>query len=165
MKRRYFLRLRDRYTRHGKSFVYIDESGFEAETVRQYAWSPKGKKVYGLRSGHTRPRTSLLAARMGQTFEAPILFEGTCNADIFNMWIEDHLAIHLNQNHVVVMDNATFHKSTKTRELIEQTGATLLFLPPYSPDLNPIENDFAIIKSIREYSDATSLDDIIKMYN
>lgn len=77
MKRKAFLRLRERYARRGKSFVYVDESGFESETVRRYAWSSKGQKVYGLRSGHTRPRTSLLAARMGSAFEAPILFEGT----------------------------------------------------------------------------------------
>jgi len=165
MKRKAFLRLRERYARRGKSFVYVDESGFESETVRRYAWSSKGQKVYGLRSGHTRPRTSLLAARMGSAFEAPILFEGTCNADIFNMWLEDHLSPCLNDSHVVIMDNAAFHKSAITKEIIAATGAIILFLPPYSPDLNPIENDFAIIKSIREYSDNQSLDTIIKMYN
>ena len=51
------------------------------------------------------------------------------------------------------MDNVPFHKSAKTRELIERTGATLLFLPPYSPDLNPIEHDFATLKRLREYQE------------
>ena len=62
------------------------------------------------------------------------------------------------------MDNATFHKSAKTKELIEAKGAILLYLPPYSPDLNPIENDFGAIKKIREYNHEKSIDQIINMY-
>jgi putative transposase len=62
------------------------------------------------------------------------------------------------------MDNVPFHKSVKTKELIEQKGATLLFLPPYSPDFNPIEHDFANIKKRREYDSGTSLDNLIAMY-
>jgi len=70
----------------------------------------------------------------------------------------------LNEKHIVVMDNAAIHKSEKTRELIANTGATLLFLPPYSPDLNPVEKDFANIKKLREFNENETIDDIIKMY-
>ena len=62
------------------------------------------------------------------------------------------------------MDNVSFHKGPKTKQLIKKTGATLLFLPPYSPDVNPIEHDFAAIKTIREYNENKTIDDIIKMY-
>lgn len=164
MKRRAFLRLRERYLRRGKEFVYIDESGFETEAHRRYGYAPKGQRVYGLISGHRRPRTSLLAARMNSGFEAPFLFEGTCNTRVFNAWLEKELCPLLNENHVVVMDNVPFHKAVSSRDIIENKGAKLLFLPPYSPDLNPIENDFGNIKKRREYNQHESLDNIIAAY-
>ena len=71
----------------------------------------------------------------------------------------------LTDNHVVIMDNASFHKGSETAALIRTSGASLLFLPPYSPELNPIEKDFANIKRIRQYNAETSIDDIIKVYN
>lgn len=164
MKRKAFLRLRERYRRRGKEFVYIDESGFEPEVSRRHGYAPKGIRVHGLISGQRRPRTSLIAARMREGFEAPVLFEGTCNAEVFNLWLEKELCPLLRSDHVVVMDNVPFHKSIKTKELIEQKGAKLLFLPPYSPDLNPIENDFANIKKRREYNQGNTLNTIIAMY-
>jgi putative transposase len=145
--------------------VYVDESGFAPTTERDYGWAPKGEKVFGFRSGNRRPRTSLIAARIGKDFDAPMLFEGTTNSGIFNAWLGQELCPKLNHNHVVVMDNAAFHKSTKTRELIEGTGAILLFLPPYSPDLNPIECDFAAIKKNRKYAHKKTLEHIINMYS
>lgn len=150
----------------GKVIIYIDESGFEAYAVRQYGWAAMGEKVYGERHGNRRPRTSFLAARMPDgTLAATQLWEGTCNTVIFNDWVRDLLCPLLNGISVVVMDNAAFHKSEETRRLIESTGAILLFLPPYSPDLNPIEQDFATLKKIREYNHEQSIDDIIKSYS
>jgi transposase len=156
--------LRERYRRQGKRFVYLDESGFEHTVERRYAYAPKGDRVHGLICAHRRPRTSLLAARTPNGFEATMLFEGTCNSLVFNMWLEKELCPLLNKQHVVIMDNVPFHKSQRTRELIEGQGATLLFLPPYSPDLNPIEHDFANIKKRREYANFLSLDTIVAMY-
>ena len=164
MKRRGFLRLRERYARRGKRFVYLDESGFAPTCARRYGYAPKGQRVYGTFSGNRRPRTSLLAARIGTEFTATFLFDGTCTADVFNLWLECELCPLLRPDHVVVMDNAAFHKSQTTRDLISSTGATLLFLPPYSPDLNPIEHDFAALKKIHEYAHETPLDAIIKAY-
>jgi putative transposase len=163
-KRRAYLRLRERYRRQGKEFVYIDESGFAPSVTRRYAYAPKGQRVYGLTSGHRRPRTSLLAARIGSTFTAPLLFEGTCNTTLFNAWLAQELCPLLHGKQIVGMDNVPFHKSTTTRALIHRTGATLLFLPPYSPDLNPIEHDFAALKKRREYEEQATLDHIIKTY-
>lgn len=145
--------------------MYVDESGFAPTTERDYGWAPRGERVHGMRSGNRRPRTSLIAARIGKHFDAPMLFEGTTNSAIFNVWLGQELCPKLNHNHVVIMDNAAFHKSAKTRELIEGTGATLLFLPPYSPDLNPIECDFAAIKKRRKYDNQNTIDNIVSMYN
>jgi putative transposase len=166
MKRKAFLRLRERYRRRGKTFIYADECGFEKNVTRRYGRAPRGEKIYGLRSGLKRPRTSLIAARVEDGgFIAPFLFPGTCDADTFNLWLETHLCPLLHEDHVVIIDNATFHKSDETAELIRATGATLLFLPPYSPDLSPVEPDFANIKKIREYNEHSSIDEIIRNYH
>ena len=71
----------------------------------------------------------------------------------------------LDATHVVIMDNASFHKGSETAALIRGAGARLLFLLPYSPELNPIERDFANIKRMRQYNAETSIDEIIKVYN
>lgn len=163
-KRKAYLRLRDRYRRRGKEFVYVDESGFAPTVTRRYAYAPKGQRVAGRCSGHRRPRTSLLAARIGQTFAAPLLFEGTCNTSLFNAWLAYELCPLLNATHVVIMDNVPFHKGAHTHALLKATGATLLFLPPYSPDLNPIEQDFAALKKRREYNEHATLDHLISTY-
>jgi len=106
-----------------------------------------------------------MAARMPDgSLAATQLWEGTCNTLIFNQWLKDLLCPLIDENCVIIMDNATFHKSARTRELIESKGAKLLFLPPYSPDLNPIENDFGALKKIREYNHEKTIDEIINMY-
>ena len=163
-KRKAYLRLRERYLRRGKTLVYVDESGFAPTVTRRYGYAPKGQRVAGLISGHKRPRTSLIAARIGPRLDEPFLFQGTCDGRIFNDWLERQLCPHLNENQVVVMDNVPFHKGIRTRQLIENTGATVLFLPPYSPDFNPIEHDFGTLKKIREYNEHKTLDDIPKEY-
>ena len=96
--------------------------------------------------------------------KATFLWQGTCNTCVFNLWCEKLLSPLLDKNSVVILDNAAFHKSVGTKELIEQQGAKLLFLPPYSPDLNPIEHDFGALKKIREYNHEKSIDKIIKEY-
>lgn len=144
--------------------MYVDESGFEPSVERLYGWALRGEKVFGTRSGNRRPRTSLIAASISNSLQAPFLFEGTCNTAVFNLWMEQMLCPLLGKNSVVVMDNATFHKSKTTKALIEKTGAALLFLPPYAPELNPIEHDFANLKRLRQYNNHKSIDDIINMY-
>ena len=70
----------------------------------------------------------------------------------------------LTANDVVIMDNASFHKTTNTRRVIEKAGAILLYLPPYSPDLNLIEHDFAALKKNRQYNHTKTLDEIVRAY-
>ena len=74
-------------------------------------------------------------------------YKGTCDTLLFNLWVEEFLVPELKPGQVVILDNATFHKSEKTRKLVEGAGCTLLFLPPYSPDLNPIEIFWANFKA------------------
>ncbi|NJK71909.1 MAG: hypothetical protein HC926_00250 [Synechococcaceae cyanobacterium SM2_3_60] len=95
--------------------VHVDESGFELSTQRPYA--RRGQKVTGYRNGQKRPRTSLLAARLNKRLIAPLLFPGTCNTALFNLWLEHELCPLLNKTMVVILDNATFHKSKRTKRL------------------------------------------------
>ena len=164
MQRKRFLRLRERYVRRGKQLVHVDECGFVPTVTRRYAYAPQGQRVYGLTAGQRKPRTSLIAARMEGELHVPFLFEGTCDTEVFNCWLETLLCPRRTAAHVVIMDNATFHKSPQTARLIEKTGATLLFLSPYSPDFNPIEHDFAALKKNREYNAHDTLDNIVKHY-
>jgi transposase len=94
--------------------------------------------VRGLQNSQPRPRTSLIGAYRHRKLLAPKLFEGTCNTEVFNQWLEHMLLPELIAGSVIVRDNATFHTSQRTQELVEQAGCELLFLAPYSPDLNPI---------------------------
>ena len=150
----------------GKTPVYVDESGFSNTDVRRHAYAPKGICVSDKISGlHRYASTSLIAARIEDCFTVPLLFPGACDALAFNVWLEHQLCPLLDETHVVILDNAPFHKGSETARLIAETGASLLFLPPYAPELNPIEKDFANIKRNRQYNPEASIDQIIKLYN
>ena len=147
----------------GKSLVYADESGFRQESHRRYAYAPRGECVLGLISSGTHSHNeTLLAARIENTFTATKLVHGGCKATDFNDWLAEVLCPRLSENHVVIMDNARLHKTPRTRELIQATGAELMFLPPYSPDYNPIEHDFANIKRKREITQKNLLKILFK---
>ena len=150
----------------GKKIVYVDECGFRAESYRRHGnHAPKGECVLGLISGTRTRTTTLVAARIGSTFTAPCLFDGSCDSACFNAWLEAYLCPRLSVSDIVVLDNAKIHKTHQTRELIEASGAEVLFLPPYSPDYNPIEHDFANIKRLREYKADITIDEVINMYH
>lgn len=162
----YLRALRDIIRKRGsESLVYVDESGFETRSYRSHGWGKIGRRVYGDRSGNTRPRTSLIAGKCGKKLLAPFLFDGATDAAWFNQWLEDHLFKELPPGSTIILDNAAFHKTEKTQEIIDKSPFHILFLPPYSPDLNPIEQDFAILKKRRRYApQETSLDHLINTY-
>ena len=131
--------------------VFLVESGIDSFVSRHFGRAYRGEKIQGEVSGKRYARKSFIAAKVGSAIIAPMIFEGTCNSALFETWIEKVLVQELTPGKVIIMDNATFHKSTKAKKLIEQAGCELLFLPPYSPDLNPIEKFWAYLKKrIRE---------------
>jgi transposase len=79
---------------------------------------------------------------------APFCYKGTCDTQLFNLWLKDFLIPQLKTGQVLIMDNATFHKSEESQRLIKNAGCRILFLPPYSPDLNPIEIFWANFKKM-----------------
>jgi transposase len=113
---------------------------------RDRGWGKKGESLTGKKSGKYYQRTNIIAGYVNKKSIAPMVFNGTCNTQLFESWVEQFLIKELEPNQVVIMDNASFHKSQKTRELIESVGCKLIFLPPYSPDLNPIEKFWANMK-------------------
>lgn len=129
-----------------QSLVYIDESGIEKNSIKERAWGRKGKKLVAKKSGKYYERTNIIAGYVNKKSIAPFVFTGSCNTEIFNNWVEQFLIKELKYGQYVVMDNASFHKSQKTKDLIESVGCRVIFLPPYSPDLNPIEKFWANMK-------------------
>lgn len=162
----YLRTLRQIITHRGsQDIVYVDESGFEASTYRPYGWGKCGQRVYGDRSGNTRPRISVIAARRGKEWLAPMTYEGTANAELVNQWFERMLTKELRQHSTIIWDNARFHKKKDLEEIADKHSQHILFLPPYSPDFNPIEQDFATLKKYRQNAPkGTPINDIIKMY-
>ncbi|MBF0445770.1 MAG: IS630 family transposase [Magnetococcales bacterium] len=142
--------LRTAIQKYGKeNIVYFDESGFEENVVRLHGWAKRGKRIYGDISGGRRQRTNLIMAQRCKEWLAPMVFEFSCNANVVYEWLEKMLLPELSEPSVIVMDNASFHKKDVIHELLEQHGHTLLPLPPYSPDFNPIEESFAVLKKRR----------------
>jgi len=138
-----------------ENVIYLDESGFDArDNYRNMAWGFKGVKIIGERQGKRVSRTSLLMAKRGKEWLSPLVFKGTCNTLFFREWLEKMLLPEISEKQnkqVIIMDNASIHRSKKVREVIENAGHILLYLPPYSPDYNPIENVFGTIKKILRY--------------
>lgn len=127
--------------------VYLDESGIDSFVYRKYGRAPRGENVFGEVSGKRYARESFIAALSGKSLIAPLCFTGTCDTVLFNFWLEQFLSPQLKPGQIVILDNASFHKSEKSKTIIKEAGCDLLFLPPYSPDLNPIEKAWAYLKA------------------
>ena len=126
--------------------VYIDQSGVDNTLSYPWGWSRKGQPCPGDRLGHKTQRVSMMAALCQGQVLAPLTFVGTCYAALVEAWMEQHLLPVLQPGQVVILDNAAFHRHAKLRALLATKGCSLLPLPPYSPDLNPIEHLWNTLK-------------------
>ena len=166
MKRQKFLReLRGLVHKYGsENIVYFDESGFEPQASRTHGWAVRGKKIYGDVVGKRQKRTNLLMAQRGKEWLAPMLFKGSCTAATVETWMKNCLLKELDKPSIIIMDNAPVHNKKTMRETLEKYGHAMLPLPPYSPDFNPIEQTFGIIKRRRQFLPIeTPLDDLFMM--
>ena len=116
---------------------------------RTHGYAEKGKRCFGTQDWHAKGRTNAIGALLDKTLLTIGLFSTNVNADIFTAWITQDLLPKLPEKSVLVMDNAAFHKRQDTLDAIQNAGHTPLFLPPYSPDLNPIEQKWTQAKAIR----------------
>jgi transposase len=127
----------------------MDESGIDSSLCRNYARAKRGIQIKTDISGKKTNRTSVIAGwfHSVKKFIAPYVFDGYTDNIRFNEWLEKCFLPEVEAGSTIVMDNASFHKGSKTKELIEKAGCKLLYLPPYSPDYNPIENQWAVLKA------------------
>ena len=126
--------------------VYIDETGIDRYLHHPYARAPRGEKVYEKISGRRFERTSIVAGQVDGEFIAPMIYKESMTSDFFVEWFKTQLLPALKTPHVIVMDNASFHSKNILDELCIQDKHFFLPLPPYSPDFNPIEQAWAILK-------------------
>lgn len=126
--------------------MFIDETWIKTNMAPLRGWGPKGERLRGFAPhGHWRTLTFLGALRCDR-LTAPCVFDGPINGESFRAYVEQQLVRALRPGDIVVMDNLGSHKSPSVRRMIREAGARLWYLPPYSPDLNPIEQVFAKIK-------------------
>jgi transposase len=128
--------------------VFVDETWASTNMARRYGRAPKGQRlVEPIPHGHWKITTFVAALRKGGMI-APMTCDGAVNGDLFVAYVEQVLVPELRPGDVVVMDNLSSHKRAGVRQAIEGAGGALLYLPPYSPDLNPIENAFSKLKAL-----------------
>ncbi len=131
-----------------RRLVFIDETWIKTNMAPLRGWGPKGDRLRGFAPhGHWRTLTFLGALRCDR-LTAPCVFDGPINGECFRAYVEQQLVPVLEPGDIVIMDNLGSHKSAAIRQMIRAAGARLWYLPPYSPDLNPIEQAFAKIKHL-----------------
>jgi transposase len=138
--------------------VFIDETWAKTNMTRLRGWAPRGQKLIAKAPfGHWRTLTFLAALRVDR-IDAPCVLDGPINGAGFTAYVEQCLVPTLTPGDIVVMDNLGSHKGKAVRQAIRRAGAHLLFLPPYSPDLNPIEQVFAKLKTLLRKTDERTIE-------
>ena len=140
--------------------MFIDETWTKTNMTRLRGWAPKGERLVD-KVPHGRWKTAtFLAALRNDRIDAPCLFDGPINGERFHAYVEQFLAPTLKPGDVVILDNLGSHKGKAVRRAIRDVGARLVFLPKYSPDLNPIEQAFAKIKHWMRLAQKRTVDDV-----
>ena len=138
--------------------VFIDESGISTNMARLHGRAPRGERLVGkIPHGHWKT-TTFVAGLRSTALTAPCVIDGPMNGNAFLAYVEQVLAPTLAPGDIVVLDNLSAHKVAGVREAIEAVGARLLYLPPYSPDFNPIEQLFAKLKALLRKAAERSID-------
>jgi len=142
----------------GACFVFLDETSASTAMARLYGWGPKGERLIdAVPAGHWKTTTFVAGLRHDGVI-APFVLDGPMTGEMFRAYVEQMLAPALSPGDAVVMDNLPAHKVTGVEEAIRAVGASLLYLPAYSPDLNPIEQLFAKLKALLRKAAARTRD-------
>ena len=140
--------------------VFIDETWAKTNMTRTHGWAPRGERLVAkIPHGHWNTATFLAALRHDR-IDAPCLFDGPINGELFLAYVEQVLLPTLKSGDIVILDNLGSHKGKSIRQVIRAVGAKLIFLPKYSPDLNPIEQAFAKVKTLLRKADARTFEAI-----
>lgn len=145
---------------HLERLAFADETSVKTNMVKTTGWVPRGfRLVDHAPFGHWRTQTFVAALRHDR-LDAPWVIHGAMNGEIFDLYVKTQLAPTLRQGDVVILDNLSSHKSPKAAEALREVGAWFLFLPPYSPDLNPIEMAFSKLKALIRKAAARTYDQL-----
>ena len=150
VRRATYLTKLNHYIAQGFAIVYMDESGFESETIRRYGYAPIGSPCIDRYNWQAKDRTNVIGALYGKMLFALDCLKTNINKEVFYHWCKFTLIPKLKKKCVIVMDNAAFHKNKRIQKLLNRHGHRILWLPPYSPDLNPIEKKWAQVKFLRQ---------------
>jgi transposase len=143
-----------------RKLVFIDETGLNTKMARLYGRCPVGQRCgSAVPYGHWQSSTFIAALRY-EGIGAPFLIEGAVDADVFTAYLQHVLCPELRPGDVVILDNLSTHKIQNVEKLISAQGASVRYLPPYSPDLNPIEQAFAKLKAHLRQAAARTLDEL-----
>jgi transposase len=145
-----------------RSLVFVDEMGTNTSLSPLYGWAKKGERAYCSVPRNLGKNTTLLSSMSVEGMGPSLAVEGATNREVFETYVERVLAPTLRRGQLVVMDNLSAHKGERVRELIEGRGCELLYLPSYSPDLNPIEEAFSKIKGLMRKAEARSREALLK---
>ena len=142
--------------------AFIDETWLKTNMAKRTGWAPRGERLVDYAPfGHWHTQTFVAALRRDK-LTAPWVLDGTMNRSRFETYVETQLAPTLKKGDVVILDNLSSHKSSRAAELLRERGAWFLFLPPYSPDLNPIEMAFSKLKALIRKAAARTFEDLWK---
>jgi hypothetical protein len=147
---------------HSQRLVFVDEMGANISLAPLYGWSRRGERVFASVPRNWGKNVTLLASMSLEGMGPCLAVEGPTTTEVFETYLEHVLAPTLRAGQVVVMDNLTAHKGERVRELIEGRGCQLIYLPPYSPDFNPIEEAFAKLKALLRKGEARSHEVLIE---
>ena len=142
--------------------VFVDEMGTNVSLSPLYAWSPTGERAYGSAPRNWGKNVTLLASITREGLGECLAVEGPTTREVFEAYLERVLVPTLCAGQVVVMDNLSAHKGGRVKEIIEGGGCELLYLPPYSPDFNPIEQAFSKVKGLLRRAEARTRESLIE---
>ncbi len=145
-----------------KRLIFVDEMGTNTSLSPAYAWAKKGQRTYWAVPRNRGANTTVLSSMSAEGMGPSLTVEGATTSVVFEAYMEQVLAPTLRKGQVVVMDNLSAHKGERIRQLIEERGCELIYLPSYSPDLNPIEEAFSKIKGLVRKAEARTKEALLE---
>ena len=145
-----------------RGLVFVDEMGTNISLSPLYAWAAKGQRAYWSVPRNRGANTTVLSSMSVEGMGPSLTMEGATTSAVFEAYVEQVLAPTLRRGQVVVMDNLSAHKGERVKELIEQRGCQLIYLPSYSPDYNPIEEAFSKIKRLVRKAEARTREALVE---
>ncbi len=142
--------------------VFVDEMGTNVSLSPLYAWSRRGERAFGSTPRNWGKNVTLLASITVKGIGPCLAVESATTREVFEAYLERALAPSLRPGQVVVMDNLSAHKGGRVREIVEGAGCEVVYLPPYSPDLNPIEEAFSKVKGLMRRAEARTREGLVE---